>query len=92
MSSQDKVNVESLVPTNQQGVAFVAPERFILYGGAMGGGKSTWLAAYANELSLRYPGNAGYLCRHELSSFKKTTLITLQELLHWELIAQWHKT
>jgi len=90
--SEEKTIVESLIPTSRQAMAFAAPERNILYGGAMGGGKSTWLAAYANELSLRYPGNIGYLCRHELSSFKKTTLLSLQELIHWELVHQWHKT
>lgn len=92
IDSLQPVRLESIDPTHRQGLAFCAPERFILYGGAMGGGKSTWLAAYGNELSIRYPGNVGYLCRHELASFRKTTLMTLQELIHWELIKQWHKT
>jgi len=86
------VQRESIVPTARQMKAFMAPERYILYGGAMGGGKTTWLCQYAIELSLRYPGNMGYLCRHELRSFKRTTLVRLEELLPWELVIQHHKT
>ena len=48
-----------------------------LYGGAMGGGKSYALCAEGIALSYDYPANRGYLCRHELVSFKKTTLLTL---------------
>lgn len=84
--------VESIEPTGKQALAFQAPERFILYGGAMGGGKSTWLCSYAIELSMRYDRNVGYLCRHELRSFRRSTMITLQECLPLELVAQHHKT
>ena len=87
-----EVECESIIPTERQRLAFEAPETFILYGGAMGGGKTTWLAAYAVELSMRYRGNVGYLCRHELRSFKRTTLRTLLEHMPWELVAQHHRT
>jgi hypothetical protein len=84
--------VESIDPTGKQALAFEAPERFILYGGAMGGGKTTWLCAYAVDLSMRYSDNIGFLCRHELRSFRRSTMLTLQECLPLELIAQHHKT
>jgi len=40
---------------------------------------SIWLCWYAVLLSLIFPGNRGYLCRHENTTFKKTTLLTLLE-------------
>lgn len=59
----------------------------------MGGGKSFWLCAYILELSMRYPGGAGYLCRHELTSFKKTTQVTLDRyVLPESLIAQHNRS
>lgn len=61
-------------------------ERFPLYGGAVGGGKSAWLCNEGLQLSLDYPGNVGYLARHELASFRKTTLLTLEEFLPARLV------
>ena len=89
---QGKVETESLEPTGRQILAFEAPERYILYGGAMGGGKTTWLCAYAIELSMRYPGNRGFLSRHELASFRKTTQISLHDIMPWELVIKHNKT
>lgn len=79
-------------PTPKQILAHTAPERFVLYGGAVGGGKSVWLAEEGLQLSLDYPGNVGYLCRHELSSFRRTTLITMLKFWPDELIRQHHQT
>jgi phage terminase large subunit len=67
--------------TERQDAFHAAPEMFKLYGGAMGGGKSYALCAEAIALSCDYPGNRGYICRHELASFKKSTLMTLESLL-----------
>jgi len=86
------IEVESLYPTGKQIIAYKAPEMFLLYGGAMGGGKSVWLVNYAIELSMRHPGNRGFLCRHELASFKRTTQMTLDEWLPLELLAQHNKS
>lgn len=70
-----------------------ASETYKLYGGAMGGGKSYALCAEAIALSYDYPGNRGYLCRHELVSFKRTTLLTLMGLLEESgLIEQHHQS
>ena len=58
----------------------------------MGGGKSAWLANEGIQLSIEVPGNVGYLCRHELTSFRRTTLATLEKFLSRDLVAQHHET
>jgi len=73
-------------------LAHAAAERFVLFGGAVGGGKTAWLVNEAIRLSMKWPGNAGYLCRHELQSFKRTTLEELLKFLPPELIAKHHQT
>jgi len=79
--------------TDRQAVFHGASEMFKLYGGAMGGGKSFALCAEAIGLSCDYPGNRGYFCRHELKSFKRTTLLTLEDMLDRAgLIVQHHQT
>jgi len=79
-------------PTKKQILAHEAPEMYLLFGGAMGGGKSAFLANEGIRLSLKYPGNRGYLCRHENVTFKKTTLLTLEKFLPNELIKRHHKS
>jgi len=70
-----------------------APEMYKLYGGAMGGGKTWALCAEAIALSCDYPGNRGYLCRHTLKAFKKTTFLVLDKMLQDSgLIVKHHQT
>ena len=78
-------------PTPKQINAHTSSERYILYGGAVGGGKSVWLVNEVLQLSLDYPGNVGYLCRHELASFRRSTLVTLENFLPSELVTQHHQ-
>ena len=80
------------IPTKRQEKAHVAPERFVLYGGAVGGGKSVWLCNEGLQLSLEHQGNVGYLCRHELASLMRTTMLTMERYLPTEIIAQHHQT
>ena len=79
-------------PFEKQVLAHCAKERYILYGGAVGGGKSGWLVNEGLRLSGKYPGNIGYLCRHELTSFRRTTLLELEKFINWEAVAQYHQT
>lgn len=72
--------------------ALNASERYVLYGGAVGGAKSAWLAAEAILMSVKVPGNVGYLCRYELSSLKKTTLVEVDKFLDPNLLEIHHKT
>jgi phage terminase large subunit len=80
------------VPTAKQREAHDAPERYVLFGGAMGGGKSAWLVNEALFHCLRYPGARVYLARYELSSFKKTTLLTLLNFLPTELVKKHNRS
>jgi PBSX family phage terminase large subunit len=75
-------------PTYTQTIAHKQPHRYKLFGGAMGGGKSRWLCEEAKDLSLKYPGNRGILCRYHLTDFKNSTLKTLLECLPAQLIAK----
>jgi hypothetical protein len=79
-------------PHDRQVLAHSAPERYKLYGGAFGGGKTVWLVNEAIQLSLDYPGNVGYLCRNELPAFRRSVLIELQKYLVPEILEQHHQT
>jgi hypothetical protein len=52
----------------------------------MGGGKTRWLCEEGKDLSLRYPGNRGVMCRYHLADFKNSTLKTLLECFPPEII------
>lgn len=69
-------------PTPKQALFRDAPEKHRLYGGAVGGGKSWALSAEGIRLTLAYPGNRGFMCRHESTAFRKTTLTTLLKLIN----------
>jgi PBSX family phage terminase large subunit len=91
---QEEVRVsfnKTYKPHERQALAHAAPQRFILFGGALGGGKSVWLCMEAIMLSIDYPGNVGYLCRHENVSLKRTTLVTLKQYLPEALVEKHHQ-
>lgn len=46
----------------------------VLYGGAMGGGKTVLLCQYLVQEAERHPGASFYLCRKELKALKMSTL------------------
>lgn len=78
-------------PTPTQSKAHKATERYKLFGGAMGGGKSRWLCEEAKELSMGYPGNRGVMCRYHLQDFKNSTLKLLLEVFPKEIISNHNK-
>lgn len=87
-----EIDFENYKPTDRQLIAHQAKEMFKLYGGAMGGGKSVWLCADGIQLSLDFPSNRGYLCRKTFKDFKKTTLVTLLDMLPSKIIKNYNKT
>ena len=83
---------ERYQPFDKQAEAHSTPERFVLFGGSMRSGKSVWMVNEGIQLSLEYPGNVGFLCRYELSTFKKTTLVVLEQFLDPRIVKMHHKT
>ena len=86
-------------PTPRQAEFRDSTAKYRLYGGAMGGGKSWALCAETLRLLLAFPGNRGFLCRHESTAFKRTTLETFQRLIdevedltHTKIVANHHRT
>jgi phage terminase large subunit len=71
------MKIETYIPTPAQQAFHSAPQRYKLYGGAMGGGKSRALCEGAVEKCLTYPGNFVLLCRRTLSSLMQSTYLTL---------------
>ena len=58
----------------------------ILFGGAAGGGKTHFLCCWAVDMCLEYSGVRGFLGRNSLEDFKKSTLLTLFEIMsNWGL-------
>jgi hypothetical protein len=49
----------------------------VLYGGAMGGGKSYLICAFLTQQAEQHPGASFYLCRKELKALKMSTLEVL---------------
>ncbi len=62
------------IPNPKQVQAHCAVEQFILYGGAMGGGKSRFLCEAAKQLSTDFPGNFGVVARQSGPALKLSTM------------------
>lgn len=84
--------VESYVPTPRQLEAHLSPETLILYGGAMRGGKTAWLCNSGIQLSMKFAGNRGFLCRHEGAELQRSTMEELDKWLDPALIRNHNRT
>lgn len=88
----DLTNLYQSSKNPRQWEAHEAVERYILYGGAYGGGKTAWLINEGIRLSTKYPGNRGFLCCKFLTDFRDNALKQLEKFLPPDLIASHHKT
>ena len=73
-----EVNI-TYVPHARQLIAHNAPERNILFGGAVGGGKSVTLVNDALATCLGWTGCRVGIYRYEFANFKKTTYKTIEQ-------------
>ena len=79
------------IPTPRQQLAHDARERNILFGGAVGGGKSVCLVNDALTTCIKWTGCRVGIFRYELANFKRTTYNTLDEwVLSVENLVQKH--
>lgn len=60
----------------KQGEALKCPAKFLLYGGAKGGGKSWFLCIWMFLMAVKNPGNKLFFCRRRSVDFTNTTLET----------------
>ncbi len=66
--------VSAYEPHERQREAHRAKERFIGYGGAMGGGKTRWGCEEGLALSLEFPHNFGVICRQSGPALRMSTM------------------
>jgi len=67
-------SIKQYAPSEQQRKATLARQKYKLYGGAMGGGKTRWLCEESVDLCVSYAGNKVLMLRKTLSDFKTSTL------------------
>ena len=75
------VDITDYRPNLKQREAHESTAPFLLYGGAVGGGKSYWLCMDALRLCLAWNHNVVGIYRWEFASFKSTTFATMQETI-----------
>ena len=63
-------------PKPKQVIAHKCRAKYMLFGGALGGGKSYFLCAEAIKNAMKFKGNRLVLVRKELSVLRRTTLVT----------------
>jgi len=62
--------------SEKQGKALQSEIKFLLYGGAKGGGKSWFLCIWMFLMGMKYSGNKLFFCRRRSVDFTNTTLET----------------
>lgn len=74
------------VPNDKQLLAHARAEKLVMYGGAVGGGKTVFLVNELIQLCLDFPGNRVYFCQHELVTFMANCYPKLMEYLPFKLV------
>lgn len=73
-------------PKPKQVEAHKCRAKYLLFGGAMGGGKSWFLCAEAIKQAMKHKGNRLVIVRKELSVLRRTTLVTFLSICPKEII------
>lgn len=82
LEKKDKAPVSiTLTLSRKQGDAMMSTEKFVLYGGAKGGGKSWFLCQWLFHNACRYKGNKLFACRKRSVDFTNTTLETWKKAI-----------
>lgn len=79
-------------PKPKQIVAHKCRAKYVLFGGAMGGGKSWFLCAEAIKQAMKFRGNRLVIVRKELSVLRRTTLVTFLSICPKEIITSFNQT
>lgn len=79
-------------PKPKQIEAHKSRAKYVLFGGAMGGGKSWFLCAEAIKQAMKYTGNRLVIVRKELSVLRRTTLVTFLSICPKEIIRNFNQT
>jgi len=79
-------------PKPKQVIAHKCRAKYMLFGGALGGGKSYFLCAEAIKNAMKFKGNRLVLVRKELSVLRRTTLVTFFSICPKEIIRSFNQT
>ncbi len=79
-------------PKPKQIQAHKCRAKYVLFGGAMGGGKSWFLCAEAIKQAMKYKGNRLVIVRKELSVLRRTTLVTFRSICPKEIIKSFNQS
>ncbi|MGB0917747.1 MAG: phage terminase large subunit, partial [Flavobacteriales bacterium] len=79
-------------PKPKQAEAHKCRAKYLLFGGAMGGGKSFWLCAEAINNAMKFEGNRLALVRKELSVARRTIVVSFFSICPPEIILSFNKS
>lgn len=71
-----EVQTLNITLSEKQGEALKSSAKFLLYGGAKGGGKSWFICIWMFLMAVKYKGNKLFFCRRRSVDFTNTTLET----------------
>lgn len=79
-------------PKPKQIEAHKCRAKYLLFGGAMGGGKSWFLCGEAIKQAMKHKGNRLVIVRKELSVLRRTTLVTFLSICPKEIIKSFNQS
>ena len=80
------------IPKPKQSLAHKCRAKYLLFGGAMSGGKSWFLCAEAIKNAMMFNGNRLVIVRKELSVLRRTTLVTFLSICPPQIIRNYNQS